>query len=152
MKIRIISIGKAKDRFLKEGEALYLPRLRRETELDCLEINPSPGPGDTRARDSGLVLRQIDSRDFLVVLDERGQQRSSREFAAFLERHMVEATPRLVFAIGGPCGWDDEVRRRANLVLSFSSLTFPYQLARLVLLEQLFRAFSIIRGTPYHRE
>ena len=107
--------------------------------------------GEQKKREAELVLGEIKAGEYLCALDERGRQFSSAGFATHLQKVMNGGTSRLVFAIGGPFGWDDEVRDRAELLLSLSPMTFNYQLTRLVLAEQLYRVLSIISGSPYHK-
>jgi 23S rRNA (pseudouridine1915-N3)-methyltransferase len=98
-----------------------------------------------------VVLSQVKEGECLVVLDEDGKSFTSVQFADWLHKSMVGGVSQIVFAIGGAYGWADDVRKRADMVLSLSQLTFPHQLCRLILIEQLYRVFSILDGSPYHK-
>ena len=157
MRIKVVTIGKLKHSFIREGESEYLKRLPSHVKVSFLELEPAQKGRDNsdiekiKEWDSQAVLSQVDSGGVLVVLDEGGKSFDSKGFAAWLEKSMVQGRSRLTFAIGGAYGWSDSIRERADLVLSLSPLTFNYQLSRLVLVEQLYRAFSILEGSPYHK-
>jgi len=105
-----------------------------------------------KKQEGELIFDHLQAGDFLILLDENGKQNSSRQFAAMLEKQMIAATRRLVFVVGGPYGFSDEVYARSNTKLSLSPMTFSHQMVRLIFMEQLYRAFSIIRGEPYHHD
>ena len=155
MKLRVISIGKVRQHFVLEGEAEYRKRLAPHLRLEILELDnekhsslPEPQIID---RDSDLLLSKIKKDGVLVVLDTGGKQLSSEKLASYIQKEMLHGTSLINFAIGGALGLNGAVKARADLLLSLSSFTFTYQLARLVLIEQLYRATTIIRGLPYHR-
>ena len=155
MKIRILSPSKVRQSFILEGEQEYLKRLKREADIERVEIEVSvpsslPEP-DAMKREAEALLGRIRDDEMLIVLDERGRQMSSPELAALLDERMRGGQSKFCFVIGGAYGLDESVRKRASVVLSLSKLTFPYQLTRLILIEQLYRALSIIRGQPYHK-
>ena len=154
MKVKIVNIGKVKQPFVEAGEEMYLELLRRKVKLSFRELEPAtnlPEPEMKRA-EGEAVLSEVQGQDLLVVLDERGEGMSSEAFAKKLQRWMVSGKSSLVFALGGAFGHDEKVRAKADLVLSLSPLTFTYQMARLILVEQLYRAMSIIDGSPYHKK
>ncbi len=156
MKIRIISVGKVKQGFIKAGEKEYQKRLPPHVKLDVVEIEAGKGheSGDIekiKELQSQAVLSVLKDNELLVVLDEIGQAFNSTQFSDWLQGRMVRGDSQFVFAIGGPYGWSSRMRSRADLVLSLSHLTFPYQLCRFILIEQLYRAFSIMEGSPYHK-
>jgi|688.fasta_scaffold611625_2 23S rRNA (pseudouridine1915-N3)-methyltransferase len=154
MKVKIVTIGKVKQPFVEAGEEMYLERLRSKVKLSFRELEPAtnlPEPEMKRA-EGEAVLSEVQGQDLLVVLDERGEGMSSEAFAKKLQRWMVSGKSSLVFALGGAFGHDEKVRAKADLVLSLSPLTFTYQMARLILVEQLYRAMSIIDGSPYHKK
>ena len=155
MKIEILSCGKRGASFSHQAESEYLKRLSRFCKPLLSELASATGsdsPQVIQRRDSERALSKISPQRFLVVLDEEGKQLSSHELSAFLRKRMASGAADTTFAIGGPHGWDDKIKARANLVLSLSKLTLPYLLARLVLLEQLYRGFASINGVPYHKE
>ncbi len=137
MKLRLVAVGRIAPHF-KDAQEHYLKRLRN---LELLEVKK----GRNREEEGEKLL--LKAKGFLVALDERGKELTSREFARFLEKH-----PTLTFLIGGADGLSDRVRERADLLLSLSKMTFQHDVARIVLLEQLFRAQEINRGSPYHRD
>jgi 23S rRNA (pseudouridine1915-N3)-methyltransferase len=156
MKVSIISVGKVRQSFIKQGEAEYVKRLRGSALAPTLiemglDTPESLGQKEAQERESLELLKRVAAGDFLVVLDERGELIKSTDFAGFFEKRMRESTRSIVFAIGGAFGFSEKVRQRADYVLSLSSLTMPHQFARLVLVEQIYRAHTLIRGVAYHK-
>ncbi|HEC95280.1 MAG TPA: 23S rRNA (pseudouridine(1915)-N(3))-methyltransferase RlmH [Thermoplasmatales archaeon] len=139
MVITLLCIGKLRERFLKDAENYYLKRLQRFTTIKVNEIED-----DKRVNE---ILKKC---DYLVVLDEKGKQLTSGGFASFIQKQ-VFSQKNLCFVIGGWEGVGDELKKEADFVLSLSTMTFPYQLARIIFLEQLYRAFTIIKGIDYHK-
>lgn len=144
MKLRIAWIGKTKSPAIQSLTAEYLKRLSRYAACDALEL----------ASEAALI-KQLDklagrTQPVLVLLDSRGKQLASEEIANFLEYHQSHDTQDLLFAIGPADGWTDPTRALAKQVLSFGKITLPHELARVVLLEQLYRGFTILQGHPYH--
>ena len=155
MKIRILSPSRTKQSFILQGEEEYLKRLRSFAQIERIEI-PVSAPSSLPERDVMKMERDaISSRvrkdEFLIVLDEKGKELTSPAFASFLDRRMQSGDSRLAFIIGGAFGIDPALKKSADFTLSLSTLTFPYQLTRLILIEQLYRAFSILKGIPYHK-
>ena len=159
MKIKIVTVGKLKEKYLKDGIAEYSKRISRFANLEMIELADEKTPD--RASDSenqkilevegNRILSKIGDRDFLVVLAIEGNTLSSEELSKQLEQASIKGFSTLTFVIGGSLGLASEVKRRANLSLSFGRLTLPHQLMRLVLVEQVYRAFSIQQGSPYHK-
>ncbi len=145
MKILIISPGKAHDATVAEGVAEYQKRLSKKFSLAWV----FPSAADKEA-EGAAVLKQIKESDFVVLLDERGKDIDTPGVAALLDKQLQAATKRLVFVIGGAFGVSKHVAARANATLKLSSLVFPHMLARLLLIEQLYRAGTIIDGGKYH--
>jgi 23S rRNA (pseudouridine1915-N3)-methyltransferase len=145
VKLKIAWVGKAKNKAIQSLTEDYLQRLKRYGEVEGVEL-----------RDESAVLDLTDERTrgrqrhVLVVLDARGKQLSSEEFAEFLQNHEARNPLPLAFAVGGADGYSEEARRRAALVLSLGRMTLAHELARVVLLEQLYRACTIRAGHPYH--
>lgn len=155
VKIIIIAIGKDKDRFIAEGSEHYVKLLSKYAAVDLRilsspKVSPSLSPPEIMAREADLIEKGIDS-GYLVALSERGQSVDSIEFARLLEKRLAHATGPMTFLIGGAYGLDERLIKRADLVLSLSKMTFSHQLVRLVLIEQLYRAFSILGGSSYHK-
>ncbi len=157
MKIGILSAGKIDQAYLREGIALYEARLKHYTPLEIHQVNlarsDSRGSAELfKAKETELLLQKINPGDFVILLHETGKQLRSPEFASLLNDHMNRATKKLVFVIGGAYGFADSMFERANAQLSLSRMVFPHQLAKLIFLEQLYRAFTILRNEPYHND
>jgi len=156
MKITVINVGRVRQNFVLEGEREYLKRMSasawRPVLLElAIDAPDSLHPDEIRHREGFELLRRLSAYDVVVALDERGQQMSSREFADFLQQQMTQGKRSLAFLIGGAHGFSEAVRQSASKVLSLSQLTLPHQLTRLVLVEQLYRAHTLIQGTGYHK-
>lgn len=155
MKIVIYTISKVRQDFIKSGEEEFLARISKWCAVGLEELSaqaPDSMPaGEARALEAKALLSRLKDDDFLVVLDERGRQLNTEGFADLISKKLKSGSNKLCFAIGGAHGWDNSVRERANLLLSLSSLTFPFQMARLILIEQIYRAFSILNNIPYHK-
>ena len=159
MKIKIVTVGKLKEKYLKDGIAEYSKRLSRFANLEMIELADEKTPD--RASDSEnqkilelegtRILSKIGDRDFVIVLAIEGKTLSSEEFSKQLERAPINGFSTLTFVIGGSLGLSSQVKKRANLSISFGRLTLPHQLMRLVLVEQIYRAFTIQQGSPYHK-
>lgn len=158
MKIRIAAVGKLKEKYLREGVAEYEKRLRPYASLELLEIpearlaeKPSQAERKEALADEGRrLLRLVPERGTLIVLDVAGDLLSSEQLAEKMAALALQGQSDLTFLIGGAFGLSDEVRKRADLRLSFSRLTFTHQMVRLLLYEQIYRAFKINRGEKYH--
>ncbi len=155
MKIALISVGKLSQPFLRDGVAEYAGRLQRYIAYDSHELKEAKGGSKTdpkviREQEGERILARVPDGAYLVALDERGRNYDSEKLADFLGRHMLQGTGELVFVIGGAYGLSQGVKQRANLQLSLSALTLTHQMARLLLLEQLYRGFTILRNEPYH--
>ncbi len=142
MRLRIAWIGKTKDPAIQSLTNEYLKRLARYVSTGSMEL-----PNEA------ALLKQLQTSrpaQMLILLDARGRQLSSEQFADFLRQHQDRGTQGLLFAIGGPDGFSDQVRSAAAAQLSLSKMTLPHELARVVLLEQLYRGYTILKGHPYH--
>lgn len=159
MKVTIIAVGKIKEHYLKEGIEEYSKRLSRFCDLRIIEAADEPAPDDLSAareeqiksREASRVLGKVKDGDYLIVLDVKGAKKSSEEFAEVLKNCMMSGNSSITFVIGGSLGLAPELIRKANVRLSLSDMTFPHQLTRLILLEQIYRAFKIINGETYHK-
>ena len=159
MKIKIVTVGKLKEKYLKDGIAEYSKRISRFAAVEMIELADEKTPD--RASDSenekilnlegNRILSKIGDREFVVVLAIEGKTLSSEEFSKQLEQASINGFSTLTFVIGGSLGLSPQVKKRANLSISFGRLTLPHQLMRLVLVEQIYRAFTIQQGSPYHK-
>ncbi len=148
-------MGKTRFPFIREGLDEYLKRLRRYTDFSIRELpdlkNTGSWPQAKFMEEEGKsILRALSARDFVVLLDERGKEMDSIGFAEFLERQHRDSVKNMVFVIGGAYGFSPEVYERGNMKLSLSKMTFSHQVIPLFFIEQLYRAYTIIRGVPYH--
>lgn len=154
MKVKIYTIGKVTQDFVLSGEREYLKRLPKNFKIELIEIpwnKKLDSEKQTKDQQTQALLAKIAAKDFLVVLDERGKQFGSVEFAGILSKKFTSGVSEISFAIGGAGGWADEIYKRANLLLSLSQMTLPHQMVRLLLIEQIYRAYSILNGMPYHK-
>ncbi|MBE8722436.1 23S rRNA (pseudouridine(1915)-N(3))-methyltransferase RlmH [Sphingobacterium pedocola] len=157
MKITLLCIGKTDDKYIQEGIDKYLKRLKHYISFQIV-IMPdiknvkNLSEAQQKEKEAELFFRNITSQDFVILLDEFGKELRSVELSAFLAQKMVSSTQHLVFLIGGPYGFSDLVKQRANSSLSLSKLTFSHQMVRLFFIEQIYRGFSIMKGEPYHHE
>lgn len=160
MDIKIIAVGKIKEKFYKEAIEEYLKRMTSYNNIEIIEVademaaeNLSEKELDqVKAKEGERILSKINTDDFVVSLEILGKQMDSIEFAKFIENEMKEGFGRnLVFVIGGSNGLSKEVSKRSNKKLSFGKMTYPHQLMRVVLTEQIYRAYRIINGHPYHK-
>lgn len=146
LKITVIAVGKLKERFWRDACAEYSKRLGGYCNLTVREI-----PDSNREQESTLVLEALPENATIIVLDIQGKETSSEALASQIERYTVEGVSHLVFVIGGSDGLANAVKERASLRMSFGPITLPHNLARVVLLEQVYRAFKIIKREPYHK-
>lgn len=155
MKISILAIGKTSEKYLKDGIDVYLSRLKHYvssleyTELKDIKISDVT---QLKINEGNEFLKHISKDDVLILLDEKGSPYTSVEFANFIEKLQVNSVKKLVFIIGGAFGFSDVIYERANHKLSLSKLTFSHQMIRLFFTEQLYRAYTIIKGEKYHNE
>ncbi len=157
MNIELIVVGKTD---LREVEALvemYSKRINRYCKFSVTTIadvrnTKNMAPSRQKQLEGELILRQVDDGDYLVLMDERGSQYSSMEYADWLQKRMLSGVKRLLLVIGGPYGFSQEVYDRANGKISLSRMTFSHQIVRAIFAEQLYRAFTILHNEPYHHE
>ena len=157
MKIRLILIGKTNTAYLKTGESDYENRLKHYCKFEELLIPKIKNSGklshsDVKIKEGKLILKSLDQNDQIILLEEKGKSFSSVDFSNFLNQKLLSSNKRLVFVIGGAFGFSEEVYKRANLKLSLSKMTFSHQMIRLIFKEQLYRAFTILKGEKYHHE
>ena len=159
MKIRIIGIGKIKEPYLKEGIAEYIKRISSYASVEIIEVKDEPIKEKpslseiTKAIDTEgeRVMKLLKPTDYVISLDLHQKQLNSEEFARFLDEKLAKSGANLTFIIGGSYGLSNELKNRANSVLTLSELTFLHQMTRLILLEQIYRAFKILNNETYHK-
>lgn len=157
MTIRLILVGKTQSGFVADGFALYRERLGHYCKFSLTEIPElrqvsALSRDQIKEKEGELILKNIKGGDDVILLDERGESYTSVAWAQFLERRAAHSSRDLVFVIGGSYGFSESVYKRAGSMLSLSKMTFSHQLVRVIFLEQLYRAFTIIKGEPYHHE
>lgn len=143
--IKIICVGKIKEAFYRDAIQEYMKRLSKYHKIEIIEVMDS-----NMRQEKDLIFKKIDSKDYVITLEIEGKQVSSIEFSELIDKTLI-SYPNITFIIGGSEGLDDEIRRMAHYKLSFSKMTFPHQLFRVVLLEQIYRAFKIIHNESYHK-
>ena len=159
MLIKIICVGKIKEKFYRDAVLEYSKRLSRYARIEIIECADEKTPDDASAelcnqiksREGDRILGKIKDADYVIALAIDGRMYSSEAFSDHLDKLMLSGKSTIVFVIGGSLGLSREVLSRANEKLSFSSMTFPHQLMRVILLEQVYRAFRIMKGEPYHK-
>lgn len=144
--ITVYAVGKLKEAFWKDAVTEYLKRLGGYAKVEVREL-----PDSNLERESTALLAALPERDPVVLLDVRGKETSSEGIARLIEGYALDGASRLAFVIGGSDGVSEEVKRRADARISFGPITLPHNLARVVLMEQIYRAFKIMRGEPYHK-
>ena len=157
MKIVLLAIGKTSSKYLQEGVSEYLKRLSFyiPVELRILaDVKTSKALTENKQKEmeGEIFLNNIRAGDFVVLLDEKGKEMTSREFSSYIEKKMTILPKRLIFIIGGPYGFAKSLYDRANDKLSLSKMTFSHEMVRLFFMEQLYRAMTIIKGEPYHHD
>lgn len=159
MKIKVVTVGKMKEKYLKDGIAEYSKRISRFAKFEMIELSDEKTPDKASESENQKILEiegqrilsKIADRDFVIVLAIEGKTFFSEEFSKQLEETSIKGFSTLTFIIGGSLGLSSSVKNRANLSVSFGRLTLPHQLMRLVLVEQIYRAFTIQQGFPYHK-
>ena len=157
MKISLVVIGKTDEAYLQKGLEIFMKRIPHYVPFEMKvipDIKNAKNLSEEQQKDKEgeLILQQILSSDELILLDENGLEASSVDFARFLEKKMLSGIKRLVFVIGGPYGFSGNVYSRAIGKISLSKMTFSHQMVRLIFAEQLYRAFTILKGEPYHHQ
>lgn len=157
MKIVLLQIDKTQDAYISEGTEIYVKRLQHYTAFDYRTIQVPKQVrqrsfAEQKAEEAKLILAEIAAEDQLILLDEKGKEMSSVDFSKYMQQKQNAAHKRLYFLIGGPFGFDESVYKRANGKISLSKMTFSHQMVRLFFVEQLYRAFTILKGEKYHHE
>ena len=157
MKISLIAIGKTEDKYLIDGIDKYLNRLKHYinfsfTVIPDIKNTKNLTEAQQKSKEAELILKQLNNSDVVVLMDEKGKKYSSVQFSQYINKQMVGSVQNLVFIIGGPYGFDESIYKRANGSISLSDMTFSHQMVRLFFVEQLYRAFTILKNEPYHHE
>jgi len=155
MRLRFVWVGKARSAPVKELVKEYLGRAGRFAQVEVSELRDRDDAGADRRRiiekEGEDIISRTESDHFVIALDERGRELDSFEMAEFIEKHRLAGTKQMTFVVGGPNGLSDSVRKRANLVLALSRMTLTHEIARVLLVEQVYRAFTIIHDLPYQK-
>ena len=159
MKITVIAVGKIKEKYLKDALAEYSKRLSRNCKLEIIEVADEKTPDQAseaaedliRAKEGERILKHIRDDMYVITLEIEGKMLTSEEFADKIETLGVQGKSSIAFVIGGSIGLGKEVLKRSDFALSFSKMTFPPQLLRVVLLEQVYRGYRLMNGAPYHK-
>ncbi len=152
MKINVVAIGKIKEKYFQDAIEEYLKRSSRYADVKVIELSdapPSKSAGEQQRIESDSLLSK--AKGFTIAMDSRGKQLSSEELAKLIDAKCADGVGEFSFLIGGSHGHTDELRSKADMMISFGKNTFPHQLFRVILLEQIYRALSINAGTPYHK-
>jgi 23S rRNA (pseudouridine1915-N3)-methyltransferase len=156
LKIVILTLGKTSAAYLREGMSVYQERLKHYVRVEYKELPDVPAKGLTaevlKEREGEVLMKQLKSDDVVLLLDENGEHFSSRGFAEMLQRRMNSGAKQLVLIIGGAFGFSNAMYARANGKISFSKMTYSHEMIRLLLLEQLYRAHTILKGESYHHD
>lgn len=159
MNISIVTVGKLKEKYLKQGIDEYLKRLSAYAKMEVIEVADEKAPEvlsdlemvQVKQKEGERILAKISQDTYVIALAIQGKMQSSEELADTLDKLATYGKSKIAFVIGGSLGLSDEVLNRSNAQLSFSKMTFPHQLMKLILVEQIYRAFRINRGEPYHK-
>ena len=159
MKITILTVGKIKEKYLRDAIAEYSKRLSRYAKLEIIEVADEKTPDNAsetvetniKNKEAERLLKYIRDDAYLITLEIKGKQLTSEELAQKIDTLGVQGTSHIIFVIGGSLGLGEEVLKRSNYALSFSKMTFPHQLLRVILLEQIYRRYRINCGEPYHK-
>ncbi len=159
MKITIITVGKIKEKYLKDAIGEYSKRLSKYCKLEIIEVADEKIPDNAsevvedaiRSKEAERILKHIKDDAYVITLEINGKQLSSEELADKVDKLGVQGVSHIAFVIGGSIGLGKEVLQKSDFALSFSKMTFPHQLMRVILLEQIYRSYRIINGEPYHK-
>ena len=157
MKIVLLQTGKTTEKNIAEGIDIFSARIRKYTGFEVITLpdvkfTKNMPVQEQKLKEGKRILQSLSDNDYIILLDERGKEYTTMNFSLLMKSVFMLPKKRVVFVIGGPWGFSEEVYHRADLKLSLSKMTFPHQLVRLLFLEQLYRVFTIINGEPYHHE
>jgi 23S rRNA (pseudouridine1915-N3)-methyltransferase len=157
MKIVLLQTGKTTERYIAEGAEIYSARIRKYSGFEIITVpdiknTRNMSSGEQKIKEGKKIIEMIRKDDYTILLDEKGMEYRTIEFAEWFEKRLMIAGKRIMFIIGGPWGFSDEVYSHADFRLSLSRMTLPHQMVRLLFLEQLYRVFTILKGESYHHE
>jgi len=157
MKIKLLTVGKTTNSHLIKLQEEYQNRLKYYIPFDLtvipeLKNTKSLSISEQQEKEADLILKQLETNDEVILLDENGKQHTSVGFSEFISKKMLASHKRMIFVVGGPYGFSERVYQRANGKISLSAMTFSHQMIRLIFVEQLYRAMTILKGEPYHHE
>jgi len=153
MNFKLLVVGKSNDKRLEEMVSEYAKKLNHYINYNTVELHVKKKISDTKKLkeiESQLILNHINANSILIVLDEKGSQFTSVKFSAFVQKRLNEGSKEVIFLIGGAFGFSESIYKRANHCMALSKMTFTHQMVRLVFIEQLYRAFTILKGEKYH--
>jgi len=159
MKISLITVGKLKEKYLKQGIEEYLKRLRAYAKVDIIEVADEKAPEtmsdaemiEVKRKEGERILSSISQDTYVITLEINGKMLTSEQLAKKMDELATYGKSKIAFVIGGSLGISEAVQKRSDFALSFFKMTFPHQLMRMILLEQVYRGFRIMRGEPYHK-
>jgi len=157
MKIALLQTGKTTDKHINQVVNLYTIRIRKYAVFEIITLpdlknTRSMSVQEQKMKEGKKIIQSLSNEDYIILLDENGKELRTVDFSTWCEKLFMLPKKRILFVIGGPWGFSEEIYGRADFTLSLSSMTFPHQLVRLLFLEQLYRVFTIIKGEPYHHE
>ena len=157
MNIKLVVVGKTEEKYLKEGIDIFEKRLKFYIPYEMIVIpslkeTKNLSPQIIKEKEGELILKQISKYDKIILFDEKGLEFSSMDYSVFLQRQMNAGIKTLCFVVGGAFGFSDEVYKKADQKIALSKMTFSHQMIRLLIVEQLYRAFTILKNEPYHNQ
>lgn len=157
MNIKLILVGKTEEKYLREGIEIFEKRLKNYINFEMIIIpslkdTKSLSPQIVKEKEGELILKQVSKYDKIILFDEKGLEFTSMDYSVFLQKHMNAGVKNLCFVVGGAFGFSDEVYKKADQKVALSKMTFSHQMIRLFIVEQLYRAFSILKNEPYHNQ
>jgi len=157
MKITFLLNGKTDKKYVEDGIDVFHKRMKRYLPFQIITIpalknTKSLSPSQQKDKEAELMMKQFQPGDHIILLDEKGKEYSSKQFADNIQKHMNSGIKNLIFVVGGPYGFSDSIKQKANGKISLSQMTFSHQIIRVIFMEQLYRAMTILKNEPYHNE
>ena len=157
MNIKLILVGKTEEKYLREGIEIFEKRLKNYVNFEMIIIpslkeTKSLSPQIVKEKEGELILKQVSKYDKIILFDEKGLEFTSMDYSVFLQKHMNAGVKNLCFVVGGAFGFSDEVYKKADQKVALSKMTFSHQMIRLLIVEQIYRAFTILKNEPYHNQ
>ena len=157
MNIKLIFVGKTEEKYLREGIEIFEKRLKNYVNFEMIIIpslkeTKSLSPQIVKEKEGELILKQVSKYDKIILFDEKGLEFTSMDYSVFLQKHMNAGVKNLCFVVGGAFGFSDEVYKKADQKVALSKMTFSHQMIRLLIVEQIYRAFTILKNEPYHNQ